>query len=327
MLKRHDILDMFRRHIVFTILILLSGFRLTGQTGTDQTKISLAYPVYSQYLQNGLIINPAYAGSREVLSFLLSGRLQWAGIQGAPVTETISLHTPMKDERIGLGLTGQYSEYGFSKSTSVYLNYAYHIRLGNGKLAFGLRTGFDMSNTDYSNILLINPLDPVFTTNGKPYILPNAGAGLYFYCKKFFIGAAIPSFLEYVKNSAGKVSFNAFSDYDVYLTGGALISFAPSFKFKPSVFVDYSVQKTKKAQIDLNGNFIIYDFIWIGGSWRTSEQVAVGILQLQLNPQIMLGYSYDYPVGRLDNYSRGSHEIVLRYEFSYKVSAANPRYF
>jgi hypothetical protein len=80
-------------------------------------------------------------------------------------------------------------------------------------------------------------------------------------------------------------------------------------------------------RIDLNGNFIISDFIWIGGSWRTTENVAVGILQLQLNPQIMFGYSYDYPVGALSNYSKGSHEVVLRYEFGYKVTAANPRYF
>jgi type IX secretion system PorP/SprF family membrane protein len=317
---------MLRRFIVFTLL-LLSGLRLAGQTGSDQTKISLAYPVYSQYLHNGLLINPAYAGSREVLSLFLSGRLQWAGIKGAPVSETVSLHSLLKNDRVGLGLTGQFFKYGFSKSTSVYTDYAYHIRLLNGKLAFGLKAGFDMSNTDYTGILLTNPNDPAFKTNDKPYYLPNAGAGMYFYGKKFFIGAAVPSFLSYVKNSTGKVSFKALSDFDLYISAGALITIAPSFKFKPSVFLDYSVQKTKKMQIDLNGNFIIRDLVWIGGSWRASEQVAVGILQLQINPQIMFGYSYDYPIGRMNTYSKGSHEIVLRYEFSYKVSAANPRYF
>jgi len=318
---------MFSRHIFFAIFILLSVFRLAGQTVSDQTKISLAYPVYSQYLHNGLLINPAYAGSREVLSLFLSGRLQWAGIKGAPVSETVSLHTLMKNDRVGLGLTGQFFKYGFSKSTSVYVDYAYHVRVGKGKLAFGLKTGFDMSNTDYTGILLIDPSDPAFITNDKPYFLPNAGAGLYFYGKKFFIGAAVPSFLGYVKNSAGKVSFDAFSDFDAYISAGALITFAPSFKFKPSVFVDYSVQKTKKMQIDLNGNFIVYDFLWLGGSWRFSEEVAVGIVQFQINPQIMFGYSYDYPVGRLNTFSKGSHEIVFRYEFNYKVNATNPRYF
>jgi type IX secretion system PorP/SprF family membrane protein len=318
---------MLKERFVYIIIFILSFCRMEGQTGSDSTKISLAYPVYSQYLQNGLLINPAYAGSREVLSFFMSGRLQWAGIDGAPRSETLSMHSLLKDERVGLGLTGQMFTYGLTKSYSIYADYAYHLRLGSGKLSLGLRTGFDLSNTDYSNILLNDKNDEAFMVNDKPYFLPNAGAGLYYYSKKFFIGAAIPSFLNYVNDGGGKVSFNVFSDYDVYISAGGLITFTPFFKFKPSVFIDYSVQKTKKMQMDLNGNFIISDLVWIGGSWRTSEQVAVGILQLQLNPQLMIGYSYDYPVGMLNNYSKGSHEIVLRYEFNYKVNAANPRYF
>jgi type IX secretion system PorP/SprF family membrane protein len=273
------------------------------------------------------MINPAYAGTREVLSFFMSGRLQWAGIDGAPKSETLSLHSLLKDDRVGLGFSGQMFTYGLTKSYSIYADYAYHLSLGEGKLSLGLKAGFDMSNTDYSNILLNDKNDEAFLVNDKPYFLPNAGAGLYYYNKKFFIGAAIPSFLSYVNDGGGKVSFNAFSDFDVYVSAGALITLSSSFKFKPSAFLDYSVQKTKKTQLDLNGNFIIRDMVWIGGSWRTSEQVAVGILQLQVNPQLMIGYSYDYPVGMMNTYSKGSHEIILRYEFSYKVNAANPRYF
>ena len=317
---------MLKRYITITILILFFSAGLHGQT-TDQTKISLVYPVYSQYLHNGLLINPAYTGSREVLSLFLSGRLQWINVKGAPVSQTISLHSLMKNDRVGLGLYGQLFQYGFSKSTSVYTNYGYHIRVGKGKISLGLKAGFDMSNTDYTGILLIDPTDPVFATNDKPYFLPNAGAGFYYYDKKFFIGAAVPTFLSYVKNSAGTVSFNALEDFDVLISTGALITFAPAFKFKPSAFIDYSVQKTKKMQVDLNGNFIIYDFVWIGGSWRIFEEVAVGILQLQINPQIMFGYSYDYPFGRMNSYSKGSHEVIFRYEFGYKISATNPRYF
>ena len=92
--------------------------------------------------------------------------------------------------------------------------------------------------------------------------------------------------------------------------------------------IDYSLQSTKKlTQLDINGNFILADLIWLGGSWRTSEEVAVGILQIQPNPQFMIGFSYDYPIGRMNSYSKGSSEFILRYEFGYKVSAANPRYF
>jgi type IX secretion system PorP/SprF family membrane protein len=326
---------MLRREIVFILLVGLSSLKMTGQAAGDETKISLAYPVFSQYLQNGLLINPAYAGSRDVLSFFLSGREQWAGIKGAPTLETISLHTLLKNDRVGLGLSGQFMQFGITSQTSVYAHYAYHIRVGQGKLAFGLKAGADISNTsftlDFRNSLTssngTNPVtDPVFASDDK-FVLPNAGAGLYYYGKKFFAGAAVPAFLGYIRKSDGKTSFKAFSNMDVMATAGALINLATSFKFKPSVFIDYPVSGSGKMQIDLNGNFIIKDLIWIGGSWRTSEKVAVGILQMQLNPQLMIGYSYDYPLGSMSNYSKASHEIVIRYEFSYKVNAVNPRYF
>ena len=94
------------------------------------------------------------------------------------------------------------------------------------------------------------------------------------------------------------------------------------------MLIDYSLQNTKKlTQFDINGNIIMADLIWLGGSWRISEEVAVGILQVQLNPQLMFGFSYDYPVGRMNSFSKGSSEFILRYEFGSKVSAANPRYF
>jgi type IX secretion system PorP/SprF family membrane protein len=315
------------KNIAVFILLFFIFPLLKGQGETDEIKISLAYPVHSQYLQNGLIINPAYAGSRDVLSCFLSGRKQWMGIEGAPVYETISLHSLLKNDKVGLGLSGQFLQYGYTRGTSIYTDYAYHIRLANGKLSMGLRAGVDISNTDYTGITTIDPGDEAFQNTDKPYVLPNVGTGVYYYAKKFFVGAAVPSFLSYVKNSAGDISFNTFKEFDVVATAGALISFSDAFRFKPSVLVDYSFDKTKKTRVDINGNFIIYDLVWIGGSWRTTEEVIVGILQVQVTPQLMFGYSYDYPVGSMNNYSNGSHEVVLRYEFGYKVSAANPRYF
>ncbi len=320
-------INLHRKYIAVLILPFITFSLLKGQDGTDQIKISLAYPVHSQYLHNGLIINPAYAGSRDVLSCFVSARSQWMGITGAPKYETVSLHSLLKNDKVGLGLSGQFLQYGYTKGTSVYADYAYHIRLKKGKLSMGLRAGFDMSNTNYSDITLIDPSDPAFMNNDKPYFLPNVGTGVYYYAKKVFVGAAIPSFLSWVKSSTGDVSFKTFQEFDVLATAGALISFSDKFRFKPSVLVNYSLDKTKGMRIDINGNFIIYDFVWIGASWRTSEEVIVGILQLQINPQLMIGYSYDYPVGSMNTYSKGSHEVVFRYEFGYKVSAANPRYF
>lgn len=322
-----------KRQKYLTILFFLSLFNgISGQTGPDSGKISLGYPIYSQYLQNGLMINPAYSGSREALSTFLSYRMQWMGTDGAPVIQSASLHSPMKNDKVALGLKAQFMQYGVTKSTSIYASYAYHLRVGTGKLSLGLTAGADMSNTDYTGILetLTDPADPVFLANDEPYILPNFGAGAYYFSKKLFAGFSIPSFLSYRKSEQGTdpEAYHSFNEYTMLFSGGGLITLSTALKFKPSFLVNYSLQETKKlTQLDLNANFIIADLLWIGGSWRTTEEVVVAILQVQLNPQFMFGFSYDYPVGRMNSYSKGSSEFILRYEFGSKVSAANPRYF
>jgi type IX secretion system PorP/SprF family membrane protein len=326
----NDLRRLYKMKLILCFLLLYTFSSVPGQAIPDSTGISLGYPVYSQYLQNGLLINPAYAGTRGSLSAFLSYRMQWMGISGAPVFQSFSLNAPMKNDKVGLGIMAQFMKFGFTKSQSIYASYAYHIKLSSGKLSLGLKGGFDRSNTDYTGILTTAKDDPVFTTNDKPYFLPNVGAGAYYFSDKLFAGVSIPAFLSYRKNSSsGSVeAYHSFRNYDVIFSGGGLIEFSQVFKFKPSLLIDYSLDKTKRlTQLDINGNFILGDLIWIGGSYRTSEQVLVGILQVQLNPQFMFGFSYDYPVGKMNTYSHGSSEFILRYEFGYKISSANPRYF
>ena len=319
---------MSKLRILLIIFIVPVYASLQGQTGSGSKEISLGYPVYSQYLQNGLLINPGYAGARGALSGFLSYRMQWLGITDAPVFQTLSLHAPMKNDRVALGIMGQFMQYGFTRSKSIYATYAYNVRLGEGKLSFGIMGGVDLSNTDYTGIDLNDPGDPLFQENGK-YVLPNVGAGIYYYTGKLFAGISVPKFLSYEKTeTSGVQAYHSFSNYDLIFTAGGLISFSDFLKFKPSVLANYSLKETKKLiQLDINGNFILGDLFWIGGSWRTTEQVVVGILQLQITQQLMLGFSYDYPVGTMSSYSKGSAEFILRYEFGSKISAANPRYF
>ena len=315
---------------IFSLLFIFILTSLTIQAAPDSTSISLGYPVYSQYLQNGLVINPAYTGTRGALSGFLSYRQQWIGTEGAPTLQSVSLHAPFKNDKVALGLLGQFMQYGYTKTSSIYASYAYHIRLARGKLSFGLKGGIDMSNSDFSKISTTTPGDKVFTNNDDPYILPNVGAGVYYFSEKLFAGFSVPQFLSYQKTGTNSVqSYHRFNDYDFIFSGGGLITFSDFFKFKPSVLIHYSLDEAEKfKQFDINGNFILADIIWFGGSWRTNEEVAVGILQLQVTPQLMFGFSYDYPVGRMSPpYSTGSAEFALRYEFGSKVSAANPRYF
>jgi len=311
-------------------LIFLLFFKVNITSAVpDSSGISLGYPVYSQYLQNGLVINPAYTGTRGALSGFLSYRKQWRDVPGAPVLQSGSLHAPFKNDKVALGLLAQFMQYGITKTTSIYGSYAYHIKLKTGKISFGLNGGIDMTNSDLSKINPIDGSDKVFLPDDEKYVLPNVGTGAYYFSDKIFAGISIPQFLSYKKTSSNSVqAYHSFGEYDFIFSGGGLVTFSDFLKFKPSFLLHYSLNEAEKIkQFDINGNFILADILWFGGSWRTNEKVVVGILQAQITPQFMFGFSYDFPVGDLSSFKNGSAEFALRYEFGSKVSAANPRYF
>lgn len=312
--------------IILSFLWLIP-LQVLGQTDTDEgIRIALGSPVYSQYLHNGLMVNPAYAGSREALSIGTSYRLQWMGMDGAPTLQSLSLHSPLKKDNVALGLKAQFMQYGVTKESSIHAIYAYHLKFSKSRLSFGVSGGVDMGNTNYGSLQGIDP-DNVFSDNTKPTVLPNVGVGIYYYSKSIFAGVSVPTFLSYRNMGDGKTElYHSFNEYTFLATAGGLISFSSNLKFKPSMLVEYNLNQ-RLNKLDINGNLILFDIIWIGGSWRTTEQVVVGHLQANITPQLMMGLSYDYPIGRMNTYSRGSVEVVLRYEFGSKVSAANPRYF
>lgn len=285
-------------------------------------------PVTSQYLTNGLVINPAYAGTREVLSANLSYRKQWARINGAPQFQTLSLHSPVnKKERVSLGLMTDYLTYGVTKDVGIYGFYAYSIRYGHGKLSMGLKAGFDLSNTNYNRLRFPdgNPADPLLSGDMK-YSLPNMGVGFYYYTEKYFVGLSVPSLLTYKRDEADQFSVTPdYSLFRTYLTAGTLVRVADMFKVKPSVLIRYSMHEP--LELDLNANLIFADMLWLGGSYRIAEKAAVALVDLQVTPQLKVGYSFDYQLGHLNNYTTGTHEVSLRYEFTIAVSATSPRYF
>jgi type IX secretion system PorP/SprF family membrane protein len=282
-------------------------------------------PLFSQYLSNGLVINPSYAGSREVLSTSFVYRDQWAGFSGGPVYQTISAHAPLKNDHIGVGFLFLNEKSGPQRNTEAYLNYAYRIRTGKLRLAFGLRAGINYLGFDWKNIYTNSP-DVTFTSAVDHFIFPNFGAGLYLYSNSYFLGASIPYFLSYRTNSSGRYEFyHDIKNYNYIIFGGYLIDVSRDFKIKPTTLFKYSDQF--KEQIDFNINFIfLNDKLWLGGGYRINEAVS-GIIEVQLNPQFRIGYSFDYPNSNIRQLRYNSQEISLRYEFSYKIKASNPRYF
>lgn len=302
-------------YIVF-LLLVFTGLGVSAQQ----------YSITSQYLTNGLIINPAYAGSRGAMSANAAYRQQWLKIHGAPQFQNLTIHSPINNkERVALGFMVNRLSYAITNSTAVNAFYAYSVPLWKGRLSFGMKAGVEFNNVNYDDVKGVDPGDELFQGKAS-YTLPNFGAGAYYYSDKLFAGLSIPSLLSF-RHSA-EDEYKVFYDYrfeKVFFTAGGLITVSPFFKIKPSILIRYAVADPVEA--DLNANFIIGDLISLGGSYRLAEKAVVALVDLQVTPQLRIGYSFDYQTGHLNDYTSGTHEVSLRYEFEFKVSAASPRYF
>ena len=285
------------------------------------------FPVFSHYVINGLVINPAYTGSREVMSINILYRNQMIGINGAPVYQTLSIHAPLKNPKLGLGFLFFNENTGPLHTTHAFATYAYKVQLGAGKLNFGLQTGIIYGEYNWNTMYLNDPGDQAFNSNNNTYVLPNIGAGLYYYSRSFFAGLAVPYFLSY-KETGARDAYSIYHDlnnYNFLFSAGYLFRVSKDFKLKPSTLVKYYINSSE--QIDLNLIAILLDDkLWIGGSYRFQEAVAA-LFELQINPQFRISYTFEYAGNNTGYFNYTSHEIGLRYEFSYKLKAFNPRYF
>ncbi len=283
------------------------------------------FPGLSQYMFTNMAINPAYAGSHEALTASMLYRNQWFGIKGAPTTKLFSTHTPLNNQKIALGLTVYNASLSIHENTAAFLNYAYRFRIGNGKLSFGIKGGIDMYNDNWNKIKTIDDNDQAFMTPSTSFLFPNFGIGSYYYNDKFFGGISIPFIFSYKEKSSGNgfQFYHQMKNYNYFVTIGGLILDKKHIKIQPSVLIKY--QKGSGTQIDFSNFFIINKMIWVGSSYRLSNEI-ISMLQYKINEQLRIGYAYDHSLGYLNGYNHGSHEILLQYEFTYYIDAVNPRY-
>jgi type IX secretion system PorP/SprF family membrane protein len=299
--------------IIFLLLIGLMLF--TGLKAQEKALL------YSHYTFNGLAINPAYAGSHDMLSVSLSHRNQWIGFEGAPVYNILGIHTPFKNTKTGLGLLVMNESIGLRKYTGIYVNYAYRLALGRGKLALGLKAG--LATGKFEPIDLGD--DIVFSENSNSYLLPNFGIGVYYYSKKFYAGLSVPLLLGYRTTETGVVTaYHDFNKYEYYFTAGVNIDIAPNWQIQPSGLVECD----KAGGIIADGGLgLLYrDALRVGASYR-SKQAIVMLIDCKINFQLKVGFAYDYGISELNSYNRSSFEIVLEYNFGYKIKASNPTIF
>lgn len=290
-------------------------------------------PMYSQYMFNMLAVNPAYAGSREVLSLTALGRRQWVGIDGAPTTYTFSADMPIRNKKIGLGLNFSNDKLGIMSNTAANLSYAYRLRINKkGILAMGLQGGFNQYRAAYGSVNYTqnssyNP-DPAFSSNISRF-MPNIGAGIWYSTDRFYAGLSVPKLLrnklDDMGNAANDMNYQNRQNLHYFITAGYVFTLNDVLKLKPSALV--KVVHGSPVQLDLNANLWIHDVVAIGASYRSGDSIDA-LLEFQITPQLRIGYAYDFTLTKLQQYNSGSHEVMIRYEFGFdKGKILSPRYF
>ena len=278
--------------------------------------------LYSHYAFNGLALNPAYAGSHEMLSVNLSHRSQWMGFEGAPSYNIFAAHTPLKRTAMGLGLLVMNESIGLRKYTGFYMNYAHRLNLGSGKLALGLKAGLATGKMDVSSL---EGNDDVFNSNSSSYLLPNFGLGMYYYSRNFYAGLSVPLLLGYKTSESGKVTvYHDFKQYAWYFTTGVNIKIADLWVLQPSAMLEYEIPSGLIA--DAGVSVIYKDLLRVGFAYR-SKQALVMIMDYKINYQLHVGLAYDYGMNGINEYNRNSFEIILEYNFGFQVKASNPTLF
>lgn len=285
-------------------------------------------PLMSHYMFNGLLLNPAYAGSKEYVSTTMLYRKQWAGIEGAPVTYNGSVHGLLKKKKLGLGALIQQDKIGVTKQTDFYGMLAYHLPVGLGKLSIGLQAGLSNFSSEVVNLTYWDPGDKVFAYNTFSNLLPNAGLGAYYYRDLFYAGVSAPYLISYDPNESSSIETSVpvhRMTRRYYVTAGGVIETEKELKFKPSMLIRY--ESGAPLQYDVNLNMLINDIFWIGASYRSDESI-IALFEYQISRKLRVGYSYDYTLGELGNYSSGSHELMIGYDFGFPVTKMkSPRYF
>jgi type IX secretion system PorP/SprF family membrane protein len=316
------------------IIIGLSGISTAVQAQQEA--------MYSQYMFNMLSVNPAYAGSRDVLSVTGLYRQNWIGIDGAPVTQTITADMPLNKERVGLGLQAFNDKAGVIGSTGLFGSYAFRVKVSQrATLALGLQAGAINYRADYLTVNTNGGVgsDPAFSQNINKF-LPNFGTGIYFSTDKFYVGVSCPQLIrgklnEYSKSDSSRQQRHFFGML------GLVLRLSNTIALKPSVLA--KAVSGAPIAYDFNMNMWLKNRIALGASYRTSNlsfqkatsaanhrlgDALVGMVEFQLSDQFRFGYAYDFMLNGLQTNQTGSHEVMLRYEFGYhKSKILTPRYF
>jgi type IX secretion system PorP/SprF family membrane protein len=275
----------------------------------------------SQYMFNLFAINPAYAGSRDVMELNISNRAQWVGFDGAPQTQVLSIHAPITKKKIGVGLQIFNDKIGPRQVTGAQTSYAYHIRAGQGKLGFGLRAGLMNYHYNWSELNYANMQDLVIGVDNPNALVLNFDYGMYYKDRMQFAG------FEWAHLANPMISP---SSVEIGLIPHVNLFYGRAFEIQDKTALKTSVllRGSKASQYaDINVSTFIKQLFWVGVSYRTSGAMAV-IAEYYVKPQFRIAYSYDYQFNGLSTVQSGSHEVFVGYDFRiFKTANLSPRLF
>lgn len=281
---------------------------------------------YTQYMYNTINVNPAYAGSRGVTSIFLLHRTQWVGLDGAPVTNTASIHKPIGESNMGYGISFVNDRIGISDENTISLDVSYTVKTSEEyKLSFGIKGSANLLSVDYTRLTIRNPEDVLLSqqANIDNRLSPNFGAGIYWHSDRNYVGLSVPNFLE-TKHYDDNVSSLASERMHLYFIGGSVFDFE-TLQFKPAIMT--KMVQGAPLQVDLSANFLFNEKFFVGAAYRWSAALS-GMIGFQVSDSWHIGYSYDAETTKLANYNSGSHEIFLRYElFGNYSKIVSPRFF
>ena len=287
------------------IRLLLTLACLLGAMSTQAQQL----PMYSQYMNNELIINPAVSGTMDHSPLQMSFRNQWAGFNGSPTTYVLSYHRKQK-ENVGLGaVLFNDNTGGAINRTGLALSYAYHIPVSTGKLSLSLAANISQFTFNSADLSPNDP-DPIIDGSSESSFVPDATFGAYYYTDKFFAGFSVPNLIETPININTAVNNTNSLIRHYFLHTGYKLEINDNLDLQPSLMLKSIISTGVQYDVNLRASF--KDNMWLGASYRDQDAV---VLMYGVNyKNYFVGYSYDITLSDIGNYSNGSHEIFLGYK-------------
>jgi type IX secretion system PorP/SprF family membrane protein len=307
------------KKLILFFAITLSAFTLNAQQD----------PQFSHYMYNTISVNPAYAGSRGVLNITGLHRSQWIGLEGAPTSQTLTLNTPLRNRKMGVGLSVVNDKIGPINQTFIYGDYSYTVRLTQKlKLAFGMKAGINWFQPKISSLNTIQNNDPSFVgSTMESVIKPNIGAGIYLHREDWYIGASSPRLVQNKFNLGGSANdtTSVLEERHMFFIAGYLWTVNPQLKLKPTA--QLKMVQDAPMSIDATLEALIRNKFSIGAGLRVGDSFY-GMLGYQFTDQFRVGFAYDYTTTRLQNVNNGTVEFMLSYDFYFNNDKLkSPRYF